>query len=152
MVGVGSRQLDTSRRLRGQKSWSGMYQFPVAALTSYCKLGGLKQQEFILAILKPRSPKSRSLEGNHLSVGPCSLRGHVEESVLGLFCFLLAASIVGSCLHHSCLQGLYLPISLCSALISSSLLQLCVTSPSASLRRTFVMAFWVHLNNLRVFI
>ena len=46
-----------------------LYQFPKAAVTKYHKLGGIKQQKFILPVLEAKSLKSRYWQGCALSEG-----------------------------------------------------------------------------------
>ena len=105
--------------------------FPVTAATDYHKLGGLKQQKFILSILEARSPKSRGQQRQAPSEGS---RG---ESVPCLF------QLLG--VRHPLACGCITPISASVFMWLSPPFSVSVSL--LSLIRTVVIGFRVHADN-----
>ena len=111
----------------------GLIAVPMAAVTNYHKLRGLKQQKCIHSILEARSLKSVSLgcnQGVGIAVLPLEVLG--ENLSLSSSSFWWLPASLDLWLHHSCLRGHMPPPFLC-------LISLCV-----SLIMILLMAFRAH--------
>lgn len=89
-----------------------IYQFPMSAITSYHKLGSLKQQKFVLTVLGVRYLKSKCQQIHAVSEG--SMGESVPCLSLSFWCYRQSLVFFGLQRHHSnlCLHH-HMAFSLC---------------------------------------